>query len=290
MRHLNAWKINDHMLLRSLARNKDLSSHPHLRSKAATISLAYISYLSSKGDAGSIEPKGVDGTTSKYLHAHYKHPPASHKFIKKLRDDNAAMTCTMCGSPNCGTLDHILPKAIYPEFSLFSANLVPACLCNNKRKDAYRGGAGERVLHPYFDEFMQERLVTCRFRDHDRAPSIEILNNLSATDANFASVEFHIKNVVRKSAISGSLRKDWGTLVRRPSLIHSSLGTAPVSKVDLIKILSEELYKSDDRQQSKNSWSSIFISGLLEDVTLDWLFSRLTSPGRCDDDPLIAEI
>ncbi|WP_322547342.1 hypothetical protein [Stenotrophomonas geniculata] len=290
MRHLNAWKINDHMLIRSLARNKELSSHPHLRSEAAAISIAYMTYLESNGNAHSIEPKGVGKAATKYLHAHYKHPPASHKFIKKLRDDNAAMTCTMCGSPNCGTLDHVLPKAIYPEFSLFSANLVPACLCNNKRKDIYRGKAGERVLHPYFDSFMNERLVTCRFRDHDRAPSIEIVNNLAASDANFAAVDFHINNVVKKSAIIGSLRRDWGTLVRKPSLINSSLGTAPASKIHLARILSEELHKSDDRQESKNSWLSIFVSGLLEDVTLDWLFSRLTTPGRCDDAPLIAKI
>ncbi|WP_312708295.1 hypothetical protein [Stenotrophomonas sp.] len=290
MRHLNAWKINDHMLIRSLARNKEVSSHPHLKPEAAAISIAYMTYLASSGNAQSIEPTGIGKAATKYLHTHYKHPPASHKFIKKLRDDNAAMTCTMCGSPNCGTLDHVLPKAIYPEFSLFSANLVPACLCNNKRNNIYRGKAGERVLHPYFDDFMNERLVTCRFRDHDRAPSIEIVNNLAASDENFAAVEFHINNVVKKSAIIGSLRRDWGTLARKPSLINSNLGTTPASKVHLARILSEELYKSDDRQESKNSWLSIFVSGLLEDVTLDWLFSRLTAPGRRDDDPLIEKI
>lgn len=64
---------------------------------------------------------------------------------------NGLLTCPYCG--NIGTpdtIDHYLPKADYPEFSIFSDNLVPSCFhCNNNRKDKPNI---KETMHPYFHQ------------------------------------------------------------------------------------------------------------------------------------------
>lgn len=61
--------------------------------------------------------------------------------------------CPYCGHRRVRQLDHFLPKAKYPSFSVTPLNLVPSCSdCN---KDKLDGDANELVdlpLHPYFDD------------------------------------------------------------------------------------------------------------------------------------------
>ena len=61
--------------------------------------------------------------------------------------------CPFCGFGQTSTLDHYLPKAKYPQFSVLPFNLVPSCLdCNlNSKKTTIATTAEEQILHPYFD-------------------------------------------------------------------------------------------------------------------------------------------
>lgn len=59
--------------------------------------------------------------------------------------------CPFCSLDTNPDLDHFLPKAVYPEFSLHARNLVPICTpCNRKKLNAVKvKGTGERFfLHP----------------------------------------------------------------------------------------------------------------------------------------------
>ena len=76
--------------------------------------------------------------------------------------------CPFCGG--LGTpknLDHFLPKAKFPQFSVFPSNLVPVCLdCNlDSKKTSYASTAEEQTLHPYFDNpiFFQEQWITADY-------------------------------------------------------------------------------------------------------------------------------
>ena len=61
--------------------------------------------------------------------------------------------CPFCGGiGRPKSLDHYLPKANYPLFSVFPHNLVPACRdCNTAKSNSLATNANEQVLHPYFD-------------------------------------------------------------------------------------------------------------------------------------------
>lgn len=65
--------------------------------------------------------------------------------------------CPYCGFGQVSTLDHFLPKARYPAFSVLCANLVPACTdCNTPSKSASAVTQDTQMLHPYFEEAIVE--------------------------------------------------------------------------------------------------------------------------------------
>ena len=69
-----------------------------------------------------------------------------------------------------GTLDHFLPKARFPAFSILPANLVPACgVCNKGMGSSFPTDPNHQPLHPYFDapHFFDEKWTTATISEED---------------------------------------------------------------------------------------------------------------------------
>lgn len=101
-----------------------------------------------------------------------------------LPDENADL-CPYCSLDQNPDLDHVLPKAAFPEFALYAPNLVPICtVCNRKKLNVVRSAAGDRVLlNPAFEPSIDEPIVeaqvaypdgqvvvTYRLDDHGQLP------------------------------------------------------------------------------------------------------------------------
>jgi 5-methylcytosine-specific restriction endonuclease McrA len=66
--------------------------------------------------------------------------------------------CPLCGQRTVSTLDHHLPKALYPALAVVPLNLVPACNdCNKAKLASIPANASEETLHPYFDNIQEDR-------------------------------------------------------------------------------------------------------------------------------------
>lgn len=66
--------------------------------------------------------------------------------------------CPLCVQRMVTTLDHHLPKAYYPVFSVNPLNLVPACAdCNKAKLSNYPENPEEVPLHPYYDNIDGDR-------------------------------------------------------------------------------------------------------------------------------------
>jgi len=64
--------------------------------------------------------------------------------------------CPYCGQRVVSTLDHVLPKSLYPAYAVAPVNLVPSCSdCNKLKLDDDPATAVEVYLHPYFDDVEQ---------------------------------------------------------------------------------------------------------------------------------------
>jgi 5-methylcytosine-specific restriction endonuclease McrA len=80
--------------------------------------------------------------------------------------------CPFCGDiGRTKNLDHFLPKAHFPEFSIMPLNLVPSCRdCNMGEKgQAYSTTEEEQSIHPYADKdiFYQEQWVFADYINED---------------------------------------------------------------------------------------------------------------------------
>ena len=66
--------------------------------------------------------------------------------------------CPLCAQRVVSTLDHHLPKKIFPSLAVTPINLIPACADCNKAKGAYFPKTfAQQTIHPYYDDFSQER-------------------------------------------------------------------------------------------------------------------------------------
>lgn len=282
--------FDDHAALIALSQNHLLGSYPQLQDHVAEISDAYTQYVAVGGDVSAIAGVALPPAIGVLLKGHYANPPADLPYIGRLRDDGRIRTCTMCGSVYGYTLDHVMPKGTDPCFAIFGLNLVPACQCNTLRTNQLVGAApGERVLHPYFDDILRERLLAARFDDVGPVPRVTMRVILDATHPAHAAVLFHKDNVVARTHVANWIALEWNKLVLKPGNIIRFLRDDPATRADLVAIIEDERGIVDETLGSKNSWQSMLLSGLLDGDVIDWLFASFHRPGRAPNGPLVPD-
>ncbi|UUZ49590.1 hypothetical protein LP420_04845 [Massilia sp. B-10] len=169
--------VDDFMVLKTLSENRALGSFGFLLDSLPVISASYGKYVAVGGDPWEIpEPVIMPDNLKKSLITHYEGEIKGLEYIAKIRNEVRTDVCPLCGSTKPpGQVDHFIPKEDYPEFSFFIPNLVSACDCNLHKGKNYKGQInGERLLHPYFDRCMSERLIYLSFEGDVSSPDIKI--------------------------------------------------------------------------------------------------------------------
>ncbi|CAI8885862.1 HNH endonuclease [Pseudomonas jessenii] len=269
MRKIDCPTIQDQLLLASLPESQN-ESVAEMASRIADISARYDLYDRHNGDPWCINEDVSFRALKKPLNSIYERPPVALAFISNLRSSIEGV-CPVCGRDALGTLDHYLPKANYSEFSFYSKNVVPACdRCNNKRSNDYKGtNIGERPLHPYFDGFASNRVITVNFEPSWLAPKLTpIPYNVTGTE--LAVVSWHIENVVRPAGIDEYLIALWGSLLNDLRILIPDRSSLASMKTKLDDIESYERIVG----KSINSWRCAFWHGLrMNDAALTYLQS-----------------
>lgn len=81
--------------------------------------------------------------------------------------------CPLCGQRDVSTLDHVLPKAHYPDLAVTPINLVGACMeCNKAKSAGISASASEVPLHPYFDDISAHQWLTATVLHKKNAPIV----------------------------------------------------------------------------------------------------------------------
>ncbi|MGY3138286.1 hypothetical protein ACVWZM_008968 [Bradyrhizobium sp. USDA 4501] len=275
---------DDWAAFHSLSNNVRLKSYPQLQALAPNVLDWYAEYIAVGGNPTLVQNPPLTDAIANYLRDHYASPPIDLGHIRAMRVSTEHLVCPMCGSMHSGTLDHYLPKATFPIFAVFSRNLVPACKCNSKRKEVCVGAAqGERVLHPYFDACLGDRLVRAQFDDLGDVPRVSVVLTIPNTHAHYSAISFHVRSIVQRSAIAKYLADRWSSFFRRPSLVVRALEKNVTIRAELEELLEKERGALDDLHKSMNNWNSVFVSGLLEPDVVTWLLGRLSIPGRQPD-------
>lgn len=85
--------------------------------------------------------------------------------IKLLPDHDR---CPFCDHRDVSTLDHILPKSLFPALAVTPLNLVGSCKdCNKAKLTQSPTSTADAVLHPYFDDVSDKTWLRARVIESD---------------------------------------------------------------------------------------------------------------------------
>lgn len=244
--------IDDFKILDNLT-----TSVPFLQGCYQTIEDAYHCYLKNCGSP-ELKSVGLSPIQTASLHSAYEGGAKKYglDWIPKLRDVLVG-SCPMCGSSTVGTVEHYLPKTPFPEFSVFSWNLIPSCnSCNQKRGSKHVNGVGFQLLHPIFDKLMLSKL---KLKTHFNTAGL-----VTEFELGFNSSEF---NAIEQSRISAHIIMcvDWRAF-RLATQVQISLMAARVGRKNLGQwksIIQDELAIMETANLGYG-WGASCIRGLLE--------------------------
>ncbi len=158
------------------------------------VAAAFNGYLKYSGNGALIQPITVAPEVSHALETNFDLLD-SNRSLSCIRDEILGSArkhvCPYCNVATVDTLDHVLPRTFYPEFSVLAQNLVPSCgTCNRKKGSTCFHSSGLNLMHPYFamvpddpilmvDLTVTAQEVTWRF---------SLLQNASMANADFEPI------------------------------------------------------------------------------------------------------
>lgn len=270
MKKLDLPPYLDSIIINQLANNSTLrgTSYPYLLNNLTLIHSQYTHYINNNGNALNIVSRPISNDLKTGLIKNYNSPPKELKHLTDLRNSSPDI-CPMCGSNHAGTLDHLMPKENFPEWAVFSWNLVPACECNTKRGQTLIGNRtnNERILHPYFDTVLGNRNISCTIIPEDDYRIVLITIDCIATGTDFNAIQFHIEEVVKKAGIINWLEKQWIKIYQEPTTVIQTLDEDRIinDTTELTQLLEKFLKRLDKRHGTPNNWESVLIHGILKD-------------------------
>ncbi len=280
MKKMSIPAINDDDCVRRNSNNEKLhrTSYPFLRNELAIILGQYAEYTNEAGNPWNICSKFISPELKEGLKKNFDPPPQDLNFIKVLRHSSPDI-CPMCGAPRTSSLDHYLPKEHYPEYTVFSKNLVPACKCNSSKGKKVTGSTAglERILHPYYDDCLNFRLLTCLIEQAPALPVVSIAVNILPTGQPIdESINFHVEKIVKPSGIIKWLENLWARLwISPPSVILTMPKSIVVTDVEFKDAVIDQLERVDERYGSANNWESVFLHGVINSPgCIAWITNR----------------
>jgi hypothetical protein len=265
--------VDDEKKLRDASLNTGRKYYKELQNVLEPVLGAYAQYNANNGCAYFIKPLPNLNKAEKHaLKLLYSTSANEYEFLSVLRESGKKISCPVCGSLAGATLDHYLPKSVYPEYSVYSWNLVPACFdCNTHHNDVCAGaGVNERMIHPYYDGFVAQRLLSVEIE----APYWAAKLRLVPINVNGAAKDvctWHIENVINKTSALERIIAMWGNITRDKSSARAFFGRHEKIR-NLKKSVKKKLLEQDLLLGAQNNWESALFHGIFSnDNVLEWI-------------------
>jgi len=190
---------------------------------------------------------------------------AQGRMLTDLKDHglNLCPACGELGRPN--TLDHYLPKGRYPHFCVTPANLFPMCDACQKEKREKTGNAAEPrfFLHPYFDVFLAEQVLTVSIAPPFNSPTfrMEIADHLNPEQK--AVVASHVRELAIEKRFAHYFKNESLRVLKLANMLRQS--GLPVESM-------LRVFENNCREPSLNSWEHVYRVAVVENpAMLDYL-------------------
>jgi len=203
----------------------------------------------------------------------YEKPPKKlNEELKNRRTKHELKDCPFCGNPlKPLTLDHFIPKSIWPDYSILPNNLIPQCKsCAPIKGEKYYDDKTSKsfFINPIYSDLLERiRLkIEIDFKEDDNQFDFKIrfLTDEKITKNELERLKSHLETLKVKSRI----------LVYCKTTVSELINDCKAKKFDLkmvLKARKEERFINDD---SVRDWQTALFLGLLAN---DYFLIYLTS-------------
>jgi len=194
------------------------------------------------------------------FHNLYKNadPASAHGIAVHPIREHMLDLCPACGEPGApNTLDHYLPKGVYPHFSVTPANLFPMCDACQAEKLEKTGDANNPrfFIHPYFDVFSIPKIVNLVIAPPFGAPTFDVVPSPALQPEEAVLVTSHLKELDIPNRYVRFFRNEHRRLIRNVTKMRAS-GQAVQATI--------EAFRDGHADPTPNSWQHVFYSAVLE--------------------------
>lgn len=281
MRNLRVIDFEDEKIYTRIANSKRSPNKERLIALNNIINKCYNEYIKNAKSLENVKPlfNNSDHETKKnkksLLHCYEnktKELDSLKKKISESQTDVCQATCQLCDIDSPATLDHYLPKDIYPEYSIFSKNLVPCCyVCNNKRGSNWINNGKRTTLNMYFDDLPENIFLVSKIRINNDIPIVDFeikdekLNKKESEliKNHFSTLELHNRYKIQANTILSEIKSE----IRRRKLYE-------FDRTQLKEILKEVACSKRDVFGINNWKASIYDAVIESDACLDILVKQ----------------
>jgi len=264
MKRLSPHEFDDAAALHELVNSSDAFLSRFMRHGSQPILALYKQYENFVGNPAEVKSqlKLLELFSHLMINAYLSPPKPFQPLKNSVQETLSPNVCPMCGSLKTGTGDHYFPKDDYPEFAIYSKNLVPACDCNSQRGSTLLGsGEHEWIIHPFYEDALRQRIVSIRFDFTDQGTALAI-EKLYPPDLPKARVDFHVKSIHSKTTMLDWARAEWAAHLVNPLDGLTWYPASAVSLGDVTKRVSEVMRGSEKKLGTPNNWVSAFYHGI----------------------------
>lgn len=187
------------------------------------------------------------------------------KIITTTEYNRIINTCQNCTIDEARTMDHLLPKEDFPEFSIHPQNLFPSCsVCNGHKSTNYIKNGHPLFLNLYLDRLPQNQYLFVDIKIDLRKKKITTnfsLNNDGTINKDFFKViESHYSRLHLLSRFSNNCND---TISELKNTIRASIeeGVALSTIINIIK----RKCKKDKMHLGVNHWKIVLTEKLIEE-------------------------
>lgn len=184
--------------------------------------------------------------------------------------------CPFCGEiGHTKNLDHYLPKAHFPEFSVMPLNLVPSCRdCNMGEKgQVYATIEDDQTIHPYADKdiFFQEQWVYAEYVNEDDGALryyVQCPDAWSQEEKNRATNHFNSLDLANRYSLEAGKHLS-EVIDQKNAFVGVILGFDPQATTQAIKdaFVNANLRPVINSDQFANHWKKLMYQCLANSVT-----------------------
>lgn len=243
---------------------------PNVKNKYSTFEIE-----NTANNLASLTAHGYAGQDKIDLLKLYKY---DNSIIQKLNEEVTTLegnrlinTCQNCTINEINSLDHIVPKDKFPEFSVNPRNLFPSCSkCNGHKSFVWRENSKSVFLNLYLDNLPEEQYLFCYPTfDEDKITLKFTVENRFGIEQNLFNL---IQNHYTRLHLPKRFRKNsHDTIYELNKEINKYKDK--IIKEELIKTIKEDITE-DKRYYGFNYWKAIIKETLINDEQyLDLMFT-----------------